>query len=100
MYASSNLFGSSLTLNTPPLGCGRNRKGAIILAGVFCHRGRSAASVSYSVSFNGVVVEKAHAEVRTRDAFDDCAGRSEDEAVENRQRRGRLEAIAALRMGE
>jgi hypothetical protein len=42
------------------------------------------------------VVENVHAEVRTRDAFDG-AGRSDDDAVEKRQRRGRLDAIGAFR---
>jgi hypothetical protein len=56
--------------------------------------------VSYSGPLNAVVVEKAHAEVRTRDAFDVCAGRSDDDAVEKRQQRGRLEAIVALAIGE
>jgi len=45
-----------------------------------------------------VVLENAHAEVRTRDAFDGSAGRRADEAVEARDRSGRLEAIEAVRM--
>lgn len=61
--------------------------------GVCCHRGLSADSVSYSGPRDGVVVEKAHAEVRTSEGFDDCAGRSDDDAVESRQRIGRLDAI-------
>ena len=42
-----------------------------------------------------MVVENAHAEVRTMEAFDG-AGRSDDDAVEKRQRSGRLDAIGAI----
>lgn len=52
----------------------------------------------YSGVLIGVVVENGHAEVRTRDAFDGGAGRRADEAVETRDRSGRLEAIEAVRM--
>jgi hypothetical protein len=65
--------------------------------GVCCHRGLSAASVSYSGPLHARVVENVHAEVRTRDAFDGV-GRSDDEAVEKKQRSGRLAAIAASRV--
>jgi len=64
-------------------------------AGVCCHRGLSAASVSSSGARNGVHVENVHAEVRTRDAFGG-AGRSGHEAAVRRQRSGRLEAIGAF----
>jgi hypothetical protein len=47
-----------------------------------------------------VVLENAHAEVRTMHVFGVCAGRSDDEAVETRDRSGRLEAIAILAGGE
>src|SRR5690242_14597426 len=65
-YASSSLLGSSLTLKTPPFAAGRILKGACMRGGVCCHRGLSAASVSYSGARDGAEVEKAHAEVRTR----------------------------------
>jgi hypothetical protein len=64
--------------------------------GVCCHRGLSAPSVSSSGARDGVVLENAHAEVRTRDGFEGAA-RSGDEAAEKRQRRGLLEAIEAVR---
>ena len=64
--------------------------------GVCCHRGRVAASVSDSGALVGVVVENAHAEVRTRVALDGSAGRSDDEAVETSDWSGRLEAIEAV----
>lgn len=64
--------------------------------GVCCHRGRYAASVSCSGPRDGVVVEKAHAEVRTREALAHCAGHSDADAVDSRERRGRFDAIAAL----
>jgi hypothetical protein len=63
--------------------------------GVCCHLGLSADSVSYPGPRDGVVVENVHAEVRTRDAFDG-AGRSDDDAVEKRQRSGLLDAIEAV----
>jgi len=68
--------------------------------GVCCHRGLSAASVSCSGSREGVVVEKVHAEVRTREALDDCAGRSDDDAVDRSERSGRTEAIEAAGLCE
>ena len=51
------------------------------------------------------MLEKAHAEVRTRVALDVCAGRSDDDAVETRDRSGRFEAIGTatnwrVRVGE
>jgi hypothetical protein len=95
MYASSKRFGSSLTLRTPPCASGRIRKGAVMRGGVFCHRGLSAASVSYSGACDGVVLENVHAEVRTRDAFEG-AGRSGDDVAEKRQRSGRRDAIEAV----
>jgi hypothetical protein len=64
--------------------------------GVCCHRGLSAASVSYSGPRAGVVDENAHAEVRTREAFDVCAGRRQEDAVESNGRTERFEAIAAI----
>ena len=63
--------------------------------GVCCHLGRSAASVSYSGPCDGVVVENAHAEVRTREDLEDCAGRNAVEAVDSSDRIGRFEAIVA-----
>lgn len=80
----------------PPLAAGRILWGATIRGGVCCHRGRPAASVPYSVALDGVVLENAHAEVRTMHVFDVCEGRSDDEAVETSDRSGRLEAIAIL----
>lgn len=64
--------------------------------GVRCHLGLSAASASYSGPLDGAVVENAHAEVRTRAAFEGCAGRSDDDAVERSERSGRLDAIGAV----
>lgn len=63
--------------------------------GVCCHRGLSAASLSYSGARDGVVVEKAHAEVRTRVRPVPWEHRSEGAAEENRVRVARLEAIVA-----
>jgi hypothetical protein len=51
------------------------------------------------VALVGVVLENAHAEVRTMDGLEICAGRSDDEAVETSDRSGRLEAIAILPTG-
>lgn len=68
--------------------------------GVCCHRGRVAASVSDSGALTGVVVENAHAEVRTRVALDGRAGRSDDEAVDTSDWSGRLEAIEAVSIVE
>jgi hypothetical protein len=56
--------------------------------------------VSCSGALVGVVVENAHAEVRTRYAFDGRAGRSDDEAVEASEWSGRLEAIEGAGMVE
>lgn len=64
--------------------------------GVCCHLGLSAASVSYSGPLDGAVVENAHAEVRTREAFEGCTGRSDDDAVDKNERSGRLDAIGAI----
>jgi len=64
--------------------------------GVCCHRGLSAASVSYSESLRRGVFENAHAEVRTTEAFGG-AGRSDGDAVEKRHRSGRLDAIGAIK---
>ena len=50
-------------MKTGPRGSGRVRNGAVMRVGVCCHRGRSAASVSYSGARVRVVVENAHAEV-------------------------------------
>jgi hypothetical protein len=61
--------------------------------GVFCHRGASIASVSRASALDELDVENVHAEVRTRRAFDDFVGRSDDDAVQKRQRAGRLAAI-------
>lgn len=63
--------------------------------GVCCHRGLSAASVSYSGARDGVEVEKAHAEVRTRVGLEACEQRSDDAAEESRLRVARLDAIVA-----
>ena len=51
--------------------------------------------MSSSGARDGVVLENAHAEVRTRDGFEGAA-RSGDEAAEKRQRMGLLEAIEAI----
>lgn len=64
--------------------------------GVCCHLGLFAASVSYSGSWTEVVVENVHAEVRTMEALEGCAGRSDDEARHTRERSGRFEAIEAV----
>lgn len=63
--------------------------------GVCCHRGRSAASVSYSGARDGVVVEKAHAEVRTRVGLEAYEQRSDGAAEESRLRVARFDAIVA-----
>lgn len=63
--------------------------------GVCCHRGRSADSVSCSGAKLGEVVENEHAEVRTREGFEDCAGRSVDEVMRCRHRIDRFDAIEA-----
>lgn len=65
--------------------------------GVCCHRGLSAASVSYSGARDGVVVEKleAHAEVRTRVCLEVFALRSDSAAEEKKLRAARFEAIVA-----
>jgi len=63
--------------------------------GVCCHRGLSAASVSYSGARDGVVVEKAHAEVRTRVGLEAFEHRSDGAAEESRLRVARLDAIVA-----
>ena len=65
-----------MTLKTPPLAAGRILKGARMRGGVCCHRGLSAASASYPGARDGVVVEKAHAEVRTRAGREEWAQRS------------------------
>jgi hypothetical protein len=52
------------------------------------------------VALDGVVLENAHAEDRTKDVLDICAGRSDDEAVETSDRSGLLEVIVALPIGE
>lgn len=93
VYASSNRRGSSFTLNMPPLACGRMRTGACMRGGVCCHLGLYAKSVSCWASLDDVVLEKVHAEVRTIEAFCEGAGRSDDDALERRQRNGRLDAI-------
>ena len=94
-YASSSLLGSSLTLKTPPLAAGRILKGACMRGGVCCHRGLSAASASYPGARDGVVVEKAHAEVRTRAGREEWAQRSSGAAGASRLRVARLDAIVA-----
>jgi len=65
--------------------------------GVCCHRGLSAASVSYSGARDGVVVEKleAHAEVRTRAGLEVFAHRSDGAGEEKRLRVARFDAIVA-----
>lgn len=93
IYASSNLRGSSFTLKTGPLGNGRVRKGAIMRAGVFCHRGRSAGSVSYSGLRVGVEVENVHAEVSGKHLRGARAGRSGDDVEVINVRSGRFDAI-------
>jgi hypothetical protein len=95
-YASSSLLGSSLTLNTPPFAAGRILKGACMRGGVCCHRGRSAAWVSYSGARAEAVVEKAHAEVRTTAGREALAQRSDGAvAEESKLRVARFDAIAA-----
>ena len=94
-YASSNLLGSSLTLYMPPFAAGRILKGACMRGGVCCHRGLSAASVSCSGARDGVVVEKAHAEVRKRVGLEAWTQRRGGAADESRLRVARFDAIAA-----
>lgn len=61
--------------------------------GVCCHRGWTEASAPCSGLRDGVVVENAHAEVRTRARWAGCAVLRVDVAVETRDRRGRRDAI-------
>lgn len=63
--------------------------------GVCCHRGLSAASVSYSGARDGVVVEKAHAEVRTRVGLEAWAQRRDGAAEDSKLRVARFDAIVA-----
>lgn len=84
-------------MNTPPFAAGRILKGACMRGGVCCHRGLSAASVSYSGARDEVVVEKleAHAEVRTRAGLEMFAQRSDGAAEERRLRVACFDAIVA-----
>lgn len=63
--------------------------------GVCCHRGLSAASVSYSGAFDEEVVEKAHAEVCTRVVLEVRRHRSDDTVEVSRLRVALLDAIVA-----
>lgn len=63
--------------------------------GVCCHRGRTAASELYSGLREGVVVENAQAEVRTKARCAGCVALMADVAVDSRLRKGRWDAIGA-----
>jgi hypothetical protein len=62
--------------------------------GVFCHLGRSTASVSYSGLRTGDAVENPHAEVSGKLLRAACEGRVDDDAVHIRVRKGLFDAIA------
>lgn len=68
-------------------------------AGVCCHRGTSEPSASYDGAWDGVVVENAHAEVRTTVWREDWAGRNVHVAVDRSDWRGLLDAIEAFGEG-
>ncbi|ORY19267.1 histone acetylation protein-domain-containing protein [Clohesyomyces aquaticus] len=63
-------------------------------AGVCCHLGRSADSVSCAGLRDGVVVENVHAGVSRRHLRAGWGLRTEERTVENRERTGLLDAIA------
>jgi hypothetical protein len=93
MYISSNLRGSSLTLNTGPRGSARVLKGAVIREGVCCHLGRPANSTSCSGACMGAEVENLHAEVSVKGLRRGCDARATVDGAETSDRAALFDAI-------